>query len=344
MKVRIAINGFGRIGRCIARIALTNPSIELVSINDLMPIENASYLLQYDSAYGIFKQEVSFLMNESNKYKIVAGDHKINYYSEKDPSQLPWGKDKIDYVLECTGRYVKDASSLVHTKSGAHRVIISAPVKGTGDIPTFLLGVNHDKYSGENVFSMASCTTNCIAPVLHVMERKFGVIKSVMNTIHATTNTEAVVDSMPPGGGLDFRRGRSSGHNMIPTTTGAAIASTKALPKLAGLFDGTAVRVPVLVGSLSDIVMITKKKVSVQEVNDAFIQASKNSFYKNVLAVSIEENLVSSDIVGNKFSSIVDLELTKVIDGDLVKVVSWYDNEWGYASRMIDMVLYTYKK
>lgn len=338
MKIKIALNGFGRIGRCIARIALQNPRIELVAINDLMPIANASYLLQYDTAYGTYPEEVGV-----NKNQLIVGNKKINFYNEPNPALLPWEKDQVDIVLECTGRYVSDGASVIHLKAGAKRVIISAPVKGIGDIPTFLLGVNHDKYKGEKIFSMASCTTNCIAPVLHVMHQKFGVLKSVMNTVHATTNTEAVVDSMPPGGGLDLRRGRASAHNMVPTTTGAAIASTKALPELKDLFDGTAVRVPVIVGSLSDIVMVTKKKTTVEEVNKAFMDASKKSFYKNVIAVSMEENLVSSDIIGNKFSSIVDLDLTKVVGGDLVKIVSWYDNEWGYAYRMIDMAEYVSK-
>ena len=338
MKIRIALNGFGRIGRCIARIALQNPNIELVAINDLMPIANASYLLQYDTAYGILSQEVEY-----NKNQLIIGSKKINFYNEPNPALLPWDKDRIDVVLECTGRYVTDGSAVVHLKAGAKRVMISAPVKGIGNIPTFLMGVNHDKYKGERIFSMASCTTNCVAPALHVLHQKFGVLKSVMNTVHATTNTEAVVDASPPGGGLDLRRGRASGHNMVPTTTGAAIASTKALTDLEGLFDGTAVRVPLIVGSISDIVVVTKKKTTVEEVNKAFIDASRKAFYKNVIAVSMEENLVSSDIIGNKFSSIIDLDLTKVVGGDLVKIVSWYDNEWGYASRMLDMVEYISK-
>ena len=335
MPIKVAINGFGRIGRCIARVALSNPQIELVAINDLLPIENASYLFQYDTAYGIFPEEISF-----SEGVLKVGDRKIKYISEKEPLKLPWKDNSIDVVFECTGRFVKDGVAKVHLEAGAKKVILSAPAKGDGNVPTYLMGVNHDKYQGENLFSMASCTTNCIAPVLHVMHQKFGVSKSVMNTVHATTNTEAVVDSMPPGGGADFRRGRASAHNMVPTSTGAAIACTKAMPELTGMFDGTAVRVPIIVGSLSDIVMVTKRPVTVTEVNTAFIEASKNPFYKNVLAVSLDENLVSSDIIKNPYSSIVDLELTKVVGGDLVKIVSWYDNEWGYSSRMIDMAIH----
>jgi len=335
MPTRIAINGFGRIGRCAFKIGFDNPEIEIVSINDLMPIENAVYLLKYDTAYGIYNKEVS--IKDGN---IVVNGKTIKYLSEKEPTKLPWKEQEIDIVFECTGRFVKDGSAKVHVESGAKKVILSAPAKGEGNIPTFLMGVNHESYLGQNIISNASCTTNCIAPVLHVMQKNFGVTKSVMNTIHATTNTEAVVDSTPPGGGDDLRRGRASAHNMVPTTTGAAIAATKALPELADCFDGTAVRVPIIVGSISDIVMVTKRNVTVEEVNNAFKKAAQDPFYKNVLAVSENENLVSSDIIGNPFSSIVDLELTKVIGGDLVKVVAWYDNEWGYANRMIDMAIH----
>lgn len=335
MPIKIAINGFGRIGRCAFKIGFDNPEIEIVSINDLMPIENAVYLLKYDTAYGIYAKDVS--IKDGN---IIVNGKTIKYLSEKEPTKLPWKEQEIDIVFECTGRFVKDGSAKVHVESGAKKVILSAPAKGEGNIPTFLMGVNHESYLGQNIISNASCTTNCIAPVLHVMQKNFGVTKSVMNTIHATTNTEAVVDSTPPGGGDDLRRGRASAHNMVPTTTGAAIAATKALPELADCFDGTAVRVPIIVGSISDIVMVTKRNVTVEEVNNAFKQAAQDPFYKNVLAVSENDNLVSSDIIGNPFSSIVDLELTKVIGGDLVKVVAWYDNEWGYANRMIDMAIH----
>ena len=335
MPIKIAINGFGRIGRCAFKIGFDNPEIEIVSINDLMPIENAVYLLKYDTAYGIYAKDVS--IKDGN---IVVNGKAIKYLSEKEPTKLPWKEQEIDIVFECTGRFVKDGAAKVHIESGARKVILSAPAKGEGNVPTFLMGVNHESYLGQNIISNASCTTNCIAPVLHVMQKNFGVTKSVMNTIHATTNTEAVVDSTPPGGGDDLRRGRASAHNMVPTTTGAAIAATKALPELTNCFDGTAVRVPIIVGSISDIVMVTKRNVTVEEVNNAFKKAAQDSFYKNVLAVSENENLVSSDIIGNPFSSIVDLELTKVVGGDLVKVVAWYDNEWGYANRMIDMAIH----
>lgn len=335
MPIKIAINGFGRIGRCAFKIAFDNPEFEIVAINDLMPIETASYLLQRDTAYGTYEKKVSF--ENSN----ISIDGKlITYLSEKDATKLPWKDMEVDIVFECTGRFVKDGAAKVHIESGAKKVILSAPAKGEGGIPTFLMGVNHESYMGQNIISNASCTTNCIAPVLHLMHQKFGVLKSVMNTIHATTNTEAVVDSPPSGGGDDLRRGRASGHNMVPTTTGAAIAATKAIPDLNGKFDGTAVRVPVIVGSISDIVMVLSRKVTVEEVNNAFIEASESPFYKNFLGISRPgENLVSSDIIKSSYSTIVDLELTKVVDGDLVKVVAWYDNEWGYACRMIDMAL-----
>lgn len=335
MPIRVAINGFGRIGRCALKVALENPQIEVVAINDLMPIENAIYLLKYDTAYGVYYKDIK---NQNGNLSLDGKE--IKYLSEKDPNNLPWSENNIDIVFECTGRFVKDGSAKVHINSGAKKVILSAPAKGEGNVPTFLMGVNHESYMGQNLISNASCTTNCIAPVLDVMNKKFGVLKSVMNTIHATTNTEAVVDSTPPGGGDDYRRGRASAHNMVPTTTGAAIAATKALPDLEGKFDGTAVRVPILVGSISDIVMVLKRNVTVEEVNQAFKEAVNDPHYKGYLAVSDGENLVSSDIVGNPYSSIVDLELTKVVGGDLVKVVAWYDNEWGYASRMIDMAIH----
>jgi glyceraldehyde 3-phosphate dehydrogenase len=335
MPIRVAINGFGRIGRCALKVALENPQIEVVAINDLMPIENAIYLLKYDTAYGVYYKEIKI-----QNGNLSLDGKEIKYLSEKDPNNLPWSENNIDIVFECTGRFVKDGSAKVHINSGAKKVILSAPAKGEGNVPTFLMGVNHESYMGQNLISNASCTTNCIAPVLDVMNKKFGVLKSVMNTIHATTNTEAVVDSTPPGGGDDYRRGRASAHNMVPTTTGAAIAATKALPDLDGKFDGTAVRVPILVGSISDIVMVLKRNVTVEEVNQAFKEAVNDPHYKGYLAVSDGENLVSSDIVGNPYSSIVDLELTKVVGGDLVKVVAWYDNEWGYASRMIDMAIH----
>lgn len=335
MPTRIAINGFGRIGRCVLKAGVENPEIEVVAINDLLPVDTAIYLLKSDTAYGLYHREVKKV--DGN----ISIDGKIiKYLSIKEPNELPWSENNIDIVMECTGRFVKDGAAKVHIERGAKKVILSAPAKGEGDIPTFLMGVNHDQYIGQNVVSNASCTTNCIAPVLHVMNKKFGVLKSVMNTIHATTNTEAVVDSSPPGGGDDLRRGRSSGHNMIPTSTGAAIAATKAIPELNGLFDGTAVRVPIIVGSISDIVMVTKRKVTVEEVNQAFIEASKDPQYTNVISVSENENLVSSDIIGNPYSTIIDLELTKVIDGDLVKVVAWYDNEWAYSCRMIELALH----
>jgi glyceraldehyde 3-phosphate dehydrogenase len=335
MPIKVAINGFGRIGRCILRIALENPQIEVVAINDLIPVENAAYLLKYDTAYGVYYRDI-----KTEPQKIIIEGKEIKYLSEKEPKNLPWGKYEIDVVLECTGRFVKDGAAKVHIESGAKKVILSAPAKGEGNIPTFLMGVNHETYMGQNIISNASCTTNCIAPVLHLMNEKFGVLKSVMNTIHATTNTEAVVDSAPPGGGTDYRRGRASAHNMVPTTTGAAIAATKAIPSLEGNFDGTAVRVPIVVGSISDIVMVLKRNVTVEEVNQAFKEAVNNPQYRGYLTISDNENLVSSDIIGNPYSSIVDLELTKVVGGDLVKVVAWYDNEWGYASRMIDMAIH----
>lgn len=336
MPIKLAINGFGRIGRCCLKIAFDNPEIEVKVINDLMPIETAVYLLKRDTAYGNYEKDIKIVDgNISIEGKI------IKYINEKESTNLPWGENEIDVVFECTGRLVENGSAKVHIDRGAKKVILSAPAKGEGNVPTFLMGVNHTNYIGQNIFSNASCTTNCVAPVMHVLHQKFGVLKSVMNTIHATTNTEAVVDSPPSGGGKDLRRGRASAHNMVPTTTGAAIAATKTIPDLKDKFDGTSVRVPIVVGSISDIVAVLSRKVTVEEINQAFKEASQDPKMMGVLAVSEDENLVSSDIIKSPYSAIVDLELTKVVDGDLVKVVAWYDNEWGYSCRMVDMALLT---
>ncbi len=332
MSAQIAINGFGRIGRAAFKIISERDDAEVVVINDLTSIENLSHLLKYDTAYGKYGKEVSF----DDKGLIVDG-RSIPVLSEKDPTNLPWADMNIDVVLECTGAFVKDGAAKKHIEAGAKRVVVSAPTKGENDdVQTFVKGANEDNYLGQNVISNASCTTNCIAPVAAVIHNEFKVLKSAMTTIHGYTATQNLVD----GPHKDPRRGRAAALNMIPTSTGAAIATTKTIPELEGLFDGIAVRVPVLVGSLTDMTFLLSRKTTVEEVNKVLEEASKKERYKGVLAIT-REPIVSQDIVGNPHSSIVDLEFTRVIDGDLVKILSWYDNEWGYSNRLVEMALLT---
>lgn len=332
MPARIAINGFGRIGRAALRIIHDGSEAEVVAINDLGSIENLAYLLKYDTAYGRYDKEVT--VEGSN---LVVGGKKIPVFAEKDPKNLSWKDLNVDVVLECTGVFTKDGAAKVHLDAGARKVVVSAPTGGKDDdIQTFMLGVNHESYLGQNVVSNASCTTNCISPVISVLHSKFKIIKSAMTTVHSYTASQSIVD----GPNKDFREGRAAAQNIIPTSTGAAISTTKAIPELAGRFDGVSIRVPTIVGSISDITCLVGKKTTVEEVNQAFIEAAKAPFYKGVLEVS-HEPLVSSDVIGNPHSAIVDLSLTRVVDGDLVKVFAWYDNEWGYANRLVEMALLT---
>jgi glyceraldehyde 3-phosphate dehydrogenase len=283
--------------------------------------------------YSKSSPENTYLIVEDSFGNVV---QKVKFISEKDPTALPWEENKIDVVLECTGRFVKDGAAKKHLEAGAQKVVVSAPVKGEGNVPTYLKGVNHDQIN-EDVISNASCTTNCISPVMSVLHSKFKVLKSGMTTIHAYTSTQSLVDNPAPGGSSDVRRGRAAAFNMIPTTTGAAIATTKVIPELEGKFDGLSIRVPINTGSLSDITALVEKDTTVEEINNTFIEFSKNPFFENVLAVS-HEPIVSSDIVKNSHSAIVDLSMTKVIDGNFVKILVWYDNEWGYSNRLVDMI------
>ena len=355
MPVKIAINGFGRIGRCALKIAFDNPNVEIVAINDLSGPAVLAHLLKYDTSYGVYDKSVSVeidgvshsleswdkageyysLVSGKETYIIVDGK-KILLLSQKDPSLLPWKDLAIDVVLECTGRFTKDSSSKAHVDAGAKKVIISAPVSGEGNVQTFLMGVNNDVYLGQNLVSNASCTTNCISPVVSVIHSKFKILKSLMTTVHALTAEQNVVDSVPPALKPDLRRARAGAFNIIPTTTGAAKATSDVIPDLKDKFDGISLRVPVLTGSLSDITMLVEKKTTAAEINNALIEASKSEFYKNVLAVS-HVPLVSSDIIQSKYSAIVDLQMTRVVDGDLIKILAWYDNEWGYSTRLVEM-------
>jgi len=330
-KIKVGINGFGRIGRQAFKIALNKPELEVVGINDLSPTSVLAHLLKYDSNYGRFNHVVS-----SDEKNIIVDGKAYPVSAEKDPSSLPWGKLGVDVVLECTGRFTDSEKAGAHIKAGAKKVIISAPAKDEGITPTIVLGVNQNDYKGQPIISNASCTTNCIAPVLDVLQKKFGVEKAFMSTIHSYTAEQNLVDGPPPGGkSNDLRRARAAAINIIPTSTGAAISATQVIPALKGKFDGVSFRVPTAVGSLSDFTVLLKKNVTKEEVNEAFINASKDDHYRGYLEVS-NEPLVLTDIVGNPSSSIVDLSLTQVVDGNFIKVVAWYDNEFGYSNRLVE--------
>jgi glyceraldehyde 3-phosphate dehydrogenase len=345
-KVRIAINGFGRIGRQAFKIALTKPELEVVAINDLTEPAVLAGLLRYDSNYGPYDKKVSSdnTVAKANPVVSSAGNvivdgMKYPIFAEKDPGMLPWKDLSVDVVLESTGRFITTEAASAHLRAGAKKVIISAPAKDEGITPTFLIGVNHDKYQGQKVISNASCTTNNIAPVIAILHAKFGVKKMMMSTIHSYTAEQNLVDGPPPGGKSgDMRRARAAAVNIIPTSSGASIATTEVIPELKGLLQAMAFRVPTPVGSLSDFTLILNKKVTKDDVNNAFIEAAKNPMWQNVLEVT-NDPIVSSDIVGNPHSAIVDLALTQVVDGDMVKVVAWYDNEFGYSNRFVEQAI-----
>jgi glyceraldehyde 3-phosphate dehydrogenase len=325
-KTKIAINGFGRIGRAAFRIISDRDDCEVVAINDLTDNATLAHLLQYDSVFRKYDKEVSF--DDEN---IIVNGEKYFTTAEPEPIKLPWKEKNVDIVLECTGFFVKDGAAYGHIDAGAKRVILSAPAKGEGDVDTYVRGVLQPESDSVHVISNASCTTNCISPVMKVMDENFGVEKSLMTTIHSYTSTQKLQD----GPDKDLRKSRAAAQNIIPTTTGAAIAATKVLPQLENRFDGMAFRVPTVDVSISDMTIVTSKDVTEKEVNDAFIAAASGKM-KGILGVT-EEMLVSSDFIGDSRSSIVDLPLTKVVGGNLVKVVAWYDNEWGYANRLVDM-------
>ena len=329
--IRVAINGFGRIGRQAFKVWFEKHRNEMsiVAVNDLTDATVLAHLLKYDSVYGVWNQNVKGVDNQ-----IEIDGLSVKVLSEKEPEKLPWKDLGIDVVIESTGRFTKKEDAGKHITAGAKKVVISAPGKET---PTFLMGVNEEKYQGEDVINNASCTTNCVAPVAKVMQEKFGIKKAMMTTIHGVTAEQNLVDGPPPGGKTqDLRRARAAYVNIIPTTTGAAIATTEAIPDLKGKFDGVALRVPVIVGSISDFTFLLAKPTTVEEINKALTEASKTM--PEILAVS-DEPLVSTDIVGRSESAIVDLSLTQVVDGDMVKVFAWYDNEFGYSNRLIEQVI-----
>ncbi len=324
-KIKIAINGFGRIGRAAFKVALDNPEVEIVGINDLADLQAIAHLLKYDSVYGVYPKEIKI------KGQALVIDGKTYPVSqEKEPEKLPWRKLGVLVVLECTGIFTTSVDAKKHLAAGAEKVIISAPAKD--ETPIYLLGINERDYQGEKVISMGSCTTNCIAPVMKVMSEKFGVLKSLLTTVHSYTADQNLIDNQH----RDLRRARAAGVNIVPTTTGAAITVAKVITELKGNFDGLSVRVPTPIVSLSDIVLVTQKKVTLESVNQALKTASQSKELLGILTVT-DEPLVSTDFIGNPASAIVDLSLTKVIGGDLVKIIAWYDNEWGYANRLVEM-------
>ncbi len=320
---KVAINGLGRIGRATLKIILDRDDFELVAVNDLVPVSNLAYLLKYDTVYGRYEKEVKY-----DADSLTVGGHKIKTLNEKDPEKLPWKDLGVELVFESTGIFTKQEGLQKHLTAGAKRVILSAP-SGSTEIATIVHGVNSSEES-DQIISCASCTTNCITPVVEVMSRRVGIEKAIMTTIHAYTASQGIVDSPS----RKVRRGRAGAQNLVPTSTGAAVATSKALPEVKGKFDGVAVRVPVPVGSIADIVFVTSKDVTVEEINRIFEEEARSDKYKGILGVC-EDEFVSSDIIKDSRASIVDLEMTQVVAGNLVKIMSWYDNEWGYASQMI---------
>ncbi|MGD2145697.1 MAG: type I glyceraldehyde-3-phosphate dehydrogenase [Anaerolineae bacterium] len=321
---KVAINGFGRIGRAAFKVILDTPELELVGVNDIMPLDNLAYLLKYDTVYGRYDKSV--VVGED---ALVVDGKQYDFFKERNPADLPWGELGVDIVFECTGLFRHLEGIKRHLDAGAKFVILSAPAKSE-DIPTVVHGVNVPEDASLPYLSCASCTTNCIAPVVEVMMRRVGVENAIMTTIHAYTSTQAIVD----GPNKSFRRGRAGAANFIPTSTGAAIATTRVLPELQGRFDGVAVRAPIPVGSISDIIFVTKRETSVQEINDIFREEAASERYRGILGVA-EDPIVSSDIVGDSHGSIVDVGMTQVVNGTLVKIMSWYDNEWGFTNQMI---------
>ncbi|OYX38281.1 type I glyceraldehyde-3-phosphate dehydrogenase [Candidatus Saccharibacteria bacterium 32-50-10] len=327
-RLRVAINGFGRIGRSAFKIAFDRTDIDIVAINDIADTKTLAYLLKNDSNYGAYKHDVK---SDENGI-IVKGEH-IPIFAEREPSKLPWKKLDVDVVIESTGRFTDKDSANGHIVAGAKRVVLSGPAKSDG-IDTIVLGVNDESIDDSSVIiSNASCTTNSVGMVMAVLEAEFGVEKSLLTTVHSYTASQSLQDAPSK----DLREGRNATENIIPTSTGAAIAVTKAMPQLKDRFDGLSIRVPTAVVSLSDVTVLLKQDVTVEELNNVFKSAAKQPYYKGILGVS-DEPLVSRDYIGNSFSGIVDLALTRVVGGNLAKVMVWYDNEWGYSNRLVELV------
>jgi glyceraldehyde 3-phosphate dehydrogenase len=334
-KVRVAINGFGRIGRLFFRQAVALDNIEIVALNDLGDVDNLAYLLKYDTVYGRFDKEIK--TDAANGKLIVDGDE-ISFLQIKDPTQLPWKALNIDIVVESTGLFDEFAKSKVHLAAGAKRVVITAPAKDAdgADGQTVLMGVNEENLKNVLITSNGSCTTNSASPVIQILSENPGIIKASLSTVHAYTATQALVDG-PIRSGKNYRQGRAAAHNTVPETTGAAISVARAIPSLAGKFDGLSFRVPNITGSISDITFLAKRAVTVEEIAKILSDAAASPRWAGILKVTTDQ-IVSSDIIGEKVGATVPLDLIKVIDGDLVKVLSWYDNEAGYVSTLIKHV------
>lgn len=336
-KAKVAINGFGRIGRSFFKLAITRPELEVVAINDLGDMENLAYLLQYDSAYGRYGKEVSVKDKDGKKY-LQADSHEVLFIQEKDPTMLPWGALGVEIVVEATGIYDSYEKAEVHKKAGAKRVVITAPAKDEDgpDTRTVLVGVNEEELKTCTISSNGSCTTNSVSPVMQILSEKLGVKKAFLSTTHGYTATQNLIDG--PVKGHDWRRGRAAAANISPSWTGAAIATTRAVKALAGKFDGASMRVPIVTGSLSCLVMLTDQPTTAEEINNIFKEAEGEERWKGILRTTTDQ-LVSSDIVGDPHAAIIDFNLTKVVDGDLCAVFSWYDNEFGYTNTLVKHVI-----
>ena len=325
--IKLAINGFGRIGRNAFKIAFERRDVRIVAINDLTDTKTLAHLLKHDSSYGTYDRDVKF--DEEN---LIVDGEKIRVYAEKEPKNLPWKDHRVDVVIESTGFFTDPAKAAAHLEAGAEKVVISAPAKGEG-AKTIVIGVNEDTVTEDDkIISNASCTTNCIAPVMKVLEDNFGIEKALMTTVHSYTASQRILDAPAK----DLREARAAAENIVPTSTGASKAAALTIPALKGKFDGLSIRVPTPVVSLADITAVLKKATTIEELQEVFKNAAKEPFYEGILGVS-EEPLVSIDYRGNSHSSIVDLPLINVVDKNLVKVVAWYDNEWGYSNRLVEL-------
>lgn len=327
--VKVAINGFGRIGRNAFKILMGRKDAEVVAINDITDAKTLAHLLKYDSSYGTYDAKV-----EAKEKAIVVDGKEVPVYAEKDPKALPWKDLGVDVVIESTGLFTKPEDAKAHIEAGAKRVVISAPAKGEG-AKTVVLGVNEDIIeNGDEIISNASCTTNCIAPIMKVLEDKFGIEKAMMTTVHSYTGSQKLLDAPAK----DLREARNAATNIVPTTTGASKAAALTIPSLTGKFNGLSVRVPTPVVSLSDITAIIKQDTTKEELAELFKNAAKEPYYKGIIGVT-EEELVSSDFIGDPHSCIVDLPLLDVVGGNMIKVVAWYDNEWGYSNRLVELTV-----
>ena len=325
--IKLAINGFGRIGRNAFKIAFERRDVKIVAINDLTDTKTLAHLLKHDSSYGTYDRDVKY--DEEN---LIVDGEKIRVFSEKEPKNLPWGEYQVDVVIESTGFFTDPRKAADHLEAGARKVVISAPAKGEG-AKTIVIGVNEDTVTKEDkILSNASCTTNCIAPVMKVLEDNFGIEKALMTTVHSYTASQRILDAPAK----DLREARAAAENIVPTSTGASKAAALTIPTLKGKFDGLSIRVPTPVVSLSDITAVLKRDTTIEELQEIFKKAAKEPFYEGILGVS-EEPLVSIDYRGNSHSSIVDLPLINVVGGNLVKIVAWYDNEWGYSNRLVEL-------